>query len=443
MPIPVTMRSRVPTSTSGRPGRPSGSGRNPTCTLWPLTLAPSAVKPPPTATASPRTIAPRRRSTEPNTATAEPSTSPSTRTEPNTVTTSPSTRSPGPTRASENSRPIPLPLPFPCTTIGPPSKSPPIVTALLSVSRSLVVRSSIGARWRIRRCRAGRASCVLVALESMPASAGPPGTGATAASTQAAASAATANLEDQQADIGHLRGGALLARVHPPQQRPAHGERGEHGDEHGGMRERVSEESQQPAGTAAAGEGHARAREPVAQRAQHERPGAGERAEPRRDHAVEPGARRRQQERRDDGGEARGERAGVGPAQHPDPARQPVRQHVLHDAVEQLGARVQERQGAQLAPDQPVGGGLGLALAAGGDVRGEALRLGGGGLAVQPILKLARLDAAIHDGPWMRSLSSARARWIRAFTVPSGRFSASAISSYDKSCWWRNSTTIR
>ena len=35
----------------------------------------------------------------------------------------------------------------------------------------------------------------------------------------------------------------------------------------------------------------------------------------------------------------------------------------------------------------------------------------------------------------IRSLSSARARWIRAFTVPSGIWSASAISSYDRSCW--------
>ena len=42
-----------------------------------------------------------------------------------------------------------------------------------------------------------------------------------------------------------------------------------------------------------------------------------------------------------------------------------------------------------------------------------------------------------------RSFSSARARWMRAFTVPSGSCSASAISSYERSCWCRSTTTMR
>jgi len=87
---------------------------------------------------------------------------------------------------------------------------------------------------------------------------------------------------------------------------------------------------------------------------------------------------------------------------------------------------------------------LGFAAAAAVQVPLE--RAGGrrGQLSVQPRLDAFALGTAVHDvWPSMRDLSSALARWIRAFTVPSGRCSASAISSYDRSCTWRSSTTMR
>ena len=87
-----------------------------------------------------------------------------------------------------------------------------------------------------------------------------------------------------------------------------------------------------------------------------------------------------------------------------------MRQDLVHDAVEQFGTRVQQRHGTQLVEHDAERERFRLALPTRGEVRLEARSLGGGEFAVQPILDLDRLGAAVHDGPWMRSLSSARAR---------------------------------
>src|SRR5205823_294607 len=133
--------------------------------------------------------------------------------------------SPGPMRASENSRTMPLPLPLPCTTIGPASKSPPTLTIELSLSfaasapRAMTMPLS---RNVIRRCRCAKA----VVANGHQRLASAAGASANARNTASVHDRATAPLENaQQPDIRNPSGFALAVRTHPPDHERTHDER--------------------------------------------------------------------------------------------------------------------------------------------------------------------------------------------------------------------------
>src|SRR5580765_7820676 len=161
---------------------------------------------------------------------------------------------------------MPVPLSPPCTRTGPASTSSPTVIAVLSVSAlarvTVIPCLSISTRFASREWTLMR-----------PGSIASAGRASESAAATASAAERKCRLEAQKADMRDVSGFAPLARSHPPQQARAHSDRGHDRHQDGGVRERTPDELEQVGGEALAGDGLARAREPVAQRAQHERAG--------------------------------------------------------------------------------------------------------------------------------------------------------------------------
>jgi len=123
----------------------------------------------------------------------------------------------------------------------------------------------------------------------------------------------------------------------------------------------------------------------------------------------------------------------------------------IEDALGERRARILDREVPEVRhhplEQGHLGGAIGAALEVGAERPGLAL----GEQAFQVILDPRDVRAGAHglfssssrSRASNRALSSSRARWMRALTVPRGRCSASAISSYDRSCWCRSTTTIR
>src|SRR5688572_27545963 len=462
------------------------NGRKPIDTVWPSTRAPVPVSrsAPPMVTASPRIAAESPCSIEPRMATQSPPIVPWFLTLPNRATTSPAV-SPFSIVMSLKNWTISLP-PCPWTRMRS-SESRPLTTRM--PSPSMVTSTSLSSPERLislsePMTRMPSSSIVIsrtftvsvllptsrvTVIDPLPrwAAAGTAGTAAARPAVNRAKSTFRRIKpgSEERGDIVHPPPSSDRPMVeHPPQSGREHERDGQPDAQFGlGQQdfERAPEGSQRQERLAGG----------FAQRddRREERNGPVEGADQGADRSGEEQGERAAQAleqvlapRRDAEGEQEGDgRAGVGGAQHLEPARAaPGRAIGGGGGDDAAGEERWRRRGRRRKRGQALDQGaeavdLGGAARAGGEVGLDARALPGTAFAVEVALEVGmpwRVHGVLSSSspsqgtsPWARSfcLSMMRARWIRALTVPIGTPSTRAISSYGRSCWCRSRMAVR